>query len=170
MAELEQTKRMTWIQSVLARYEGPLTGYAARITGNADSARDVVQEVFLRLCKQEQGELNGRLAPWLYAVCRNHALDVVRSSGRVKPIGESDRIDSDDRDPATLVETREGSTRIAVLLTRLPDNQQDVIHLRFRHGLSYKEIAEVTKLSVSNVGYLIHTGLASIRDGLGVEG
>ena len=168
MAKLEQAKRLTWIQSVLEQYEGPLTGYAARITGNADSARDVVQEVFLRLCRQEQAELNGRLAPWLYAVCRNHALDVVRKNGRVKPLGETDRMDAADRDPATVVEAREGSGRIAELIQRLPDNQQDVIHLRFQHGLSYKEIAEVTKLSVSNVGYLMHTGLKALRDALHV--
>ena len=170
MAEVEQAKRLTWIRSVLAQYEGPLTGYAARITGDADSARDVVQEVFLRLCRQEQAELNGRIAPWLYAVCRNHALDVVRKNGRVNPLGETERIDAGDRDPATVVETREGTGRIAEMLTRLPDNQQDVIRLRFQHGLSYKEIAEVTKLSVSNVGYLMHTGLKALREELEVQG
>ncbi len=168
MADVEQAKRLTWIRSVLAQYEGPLTGYAARITGDADSARDVVQEVFLRLCRQDRAELNGRVAPWLYAVCRNHALDVVRKCGRVKSLGETDRIYGDDRDPATVVESREGAGRIAEMLTHLPDNQQDVIHLRFQHGLSYKEIAEVTKLSVSNVGYLMHTGLKAIRDALHV--
>lgn len=166
MAELEQAKRLTWIRSVLAQYEGPLTGYAARITGDADSARDVVQEVFLRLCGQEHAELNGRIAPWLYTVCRNRALDVVRKTGRVKSLGETERIDANDRDPATVVESREGSGRIAAVLTRLPEDQQDVIHLRFQHGLSYKEIAGVTKLSVSNVGYLMHTGLKAIRDAL----
>lgn len=168
MAELGQATRLTWIQSALTQYEGPLTGYAARITGNADSARDVVQEVFLRLCKQDRGELNGRLAPWLYAVCRNHALDVVRKNGRVKSIGDTADIDASDRDPATEAESREGTGRIVEMLTHLSDNQQDVIRLRFQHGLSYKEIAEVTKLNVSNVGYLIHTGLAAIRNGLKV--
>jgi RNA polymerase sigma-70 factor (ECF subfamily) len=38
-----------------------------------------------------------------------------------------------------------------------------VIRLKFQHGLSYKQIAQVTTLSVSNVGFLIHTGLKILR-------
>ncbi|HVW37914.1 MAG TPA: sigma factor, partial [Pirellulales bacterium] len=59
-----------WLRSVVARYEGPLVRYAARITGDAERARDVVQDTFLRLCEQDRAELDGRLAQWLYTVCR----------------------------------------------------------------------------------------------------
>ena len=171
MAEVEPTTRLTWIRSVLEQYEGPLTGYAARITGNAESAKDVVQDVFLRLCKQEPAGLNSRLVPWLYTVCRNRALDVLRKNGRVQSLddAEDDRLDASDRDPAEDVESREGTGRITEVLAQLADNQQDVIRLRFQHGLSYKEIAEVTKLSVSNVGYLIHNALMAIREKLNVD-
>ena len=48
-------------------------------------------------------------------------------------------------------------------LGRLPENQQECIRLKFQNGLSYKEISEVTKLSVSNVGFLIHSGIKTIR-------
>ena len=48
----------------------------------------------------------------------------------------------------------------------LPANQQEVIRLKFQHGLSYKQIAEVTQLSVSNVGFLIHAGLKTLRQRL----
>ena len=41
-----------------------------------------------------------------------------------------------------------------------------MIRLKFQHGLSYKQIAEVTQLSVSNVGFLIHTGLKALRERL----
>ena len=43
-----------WIRSAVARYEGPLTLYAARRLGDADRARDVVQDTFLKLCRQER--------------------------------------------------------------------------------------------------------------------
>jgi RNA polymerase sigma-70 factor (ECF subfamily) len=51
----------------------------------------------------------------------------------------------------------------------LPDNQQEVVRLKFQNGLSYREISCITKLSVSNVGYLIHTAIQKIRAELQVE-
>jgi len=55
-------------------------------------------------------------------------------------------------------------------LGELSANQQEVIRLKFQAGLSYKEIARVTDLSVSNVGFLIHTGLKKLRERLGSDG
>lgn len=69
----------------------------------------------------------------------------------------------DEGDPARIAERREGAARVSVLLAELPSNQQEVIRLRFQNGLSYKQIAEVTSLSVSNVGFLIHTAIATLR-------
>ena len=42
-----------WIREAVARFEGPLALYATRLLGDAESARDVVQDTFLRLCSQE---------------------------------------------------------------------------------------------------------------------
>src|SRR5262245_4168788 len=67
-----------WMSSALERFEGRLLRYAQRIVGDSDEARDVVQDTFLKLCRQNPAELNGRLAQWLYTVCRNRALDVRR--------------------------------------------------------------------------------------------
>ena len=48
-------------------------------------------------------------------------------------------------------------------LDDLPANQQEVIRLKFQNDLSYREISRITKLSESNVGFLIHTGLKTLR-------
>ena len=61
------------------------------------------------------------------------------------------------------VEKRETIGEIFRLLEELPKNQREVVCLKFQCDLSYKEISEVTKLSVSNVGFLIHTALKTIR-------
>ena len=50
-----------------------------------------------------------------------------------------------------------------MMLAGLPDNQQEVVRLKFQDGLSYKEIAGVTGLTVSNVGFLIHTAIHTLR-------
>ena len=49
------------------------------------------------------------------------------------------------------------------LIDRLPPNQQEVVRLKFQNGFSYKEISRITTLSVTNVGFLIHTAVARLR-------
>ena len=67
-------------------------------------------------------------------------------------------------------EQQETSQHVLKLLERLPENQQEVVRLKFQAGLSYREISGVTQLSVSNVGYLLHTALATLRKQLTAEG
>ncbi|MEM9420291.1 MAG: sigma-70 family RNA polymerase sigma factor, partial [Planctomycetota bacterium] len=56
-------------------------------------------------------------------------------------------------------------THAAVLrrLAALPDPQQEVVRLKFQADLSYKQIAEVTGLTVSHVGVLLHQALKTLR-------
>ena len=77
-----------WIRAAVARFEGPLTLYAARLLGDADRARDVVQDTFLKLCRQDAREIRDRLAEWLFTVCRNRALDVLRKEGRMTRLSD----------------------------------------------------------------------------------
>ena len=77
------TDRREWVLAALDQYEGRLLRYAQRLLGNLDEARDVVQFVFLRLCNQLPDQIDDRLAQWLYTVCRNRALDVLRGRGGV---------------------------------------------------------------------------------------
>jgi DNA-directed RNA polymerase specialized sigma subunit, sigma24 homolog len=50
-----------------------------------------------------------------------------------------------------------------MVVQTLPKNQREVIYLKFQCDLSYKEISDITKLSVTNVGFLIHTAVRNIR-------
>ena len=49
------------------------------------------------------------------------------------------------------------------LLDGLPANQQEVIRLKFQHGFSYREISQISGHSVTNVGFLIHSGMKTLR-------
>lgn len=71
---------------------------------------------------------------------------------------------SDAPDPQAAMEQSESTAEMIQMLERLPENQREAITLKFGHGLSYKEIAEITGHSVSNVGVLIHTGLKTVRE------
>ena len=149
-----------WIEPVLARYERPLLQYAASIAG--DGAPDVVQDTFLRLA--ENGPLDSaHVAPWLFTVCRNRALDCRRKERKNLPMNPEIEEISLDPGPDAQLETKEASLILQRLLTRLPDNQREIVRLRFQCDLSYKEISAVTRLGESNVGFLLHTAIKTLR-------
>lgn len=163
--------RAEWIGAALAEFERPLLRYAQRITRDPDRARDVVQETFLRLCREQPANLDGHLAEWLFTVCRNKALDVQRKEQRMTTtLAETGVIERESPDPPphAAAADRDASDRILEILDTLPTNQQECIRLKFQGALSYREIAGVTGLSVSNVGFLIHMGLKAIRQQMGV--
>lgn len=68
-----------------------------------------------------------------------------------------------DADPVERAARVESAARVRAALEHLPQRQQEVVSLRFQAELSYKDIAEVTGLSVTNVGYLIHTAVQALR-------
>jgi RNA polymerase sigma factor (sigma-70 family) len=157
------TSEQDRILEAVARFQRPLVSYAVGLIGDVDRARDVVQETFLRLCKQEPLS-EEHLAPWLFRVCRNLSVDLMRKERRMTSIESVDREAASGA--AEVVELRKDTSTILAMLDRLPKNQQEVLRLKFLHELSYKEISAITELSISNVGYLIHVGLKAIRERL----
>jgi RNA polymerase sigma-70 factor (ECF subfamily) len=161
-----------YVTALVARYEGPLILYAQRLLrGDLGRARDVVQETFLKLCREireDRSQVEGHEPAWLYTVCRRAALDVARKERRMSLIEEQTAAVLPDPgpDPAGAVERTESATEVLRMLERLPENQREAIVLKFGHGLSYKEIAAVTGHTVSNVGFLIHAGLKAVRQRL----
>jgi RNA polymerase sigma-70 factor (ECF subfamily) len=152
------------VLDALGRYEGPLLRYAVRLLGDTETARDVVQDCFLRLC--QQGALDGHVQEWLFTVCRRRAIDHLRRNGRMRRL--------DDREPAVemddAVARRDEQATLMGLVHRLPARQQEVLLLKFQEGLSYKQISAITRTSVGNVGYLLHHALRTLRSQLASTG
>ena len=159
--------RASWIRAAISCHEQALLRYALRITKNPETARDVVQDTFFRLCEAEKESVEGHVAAWLYRVCRNRALDVCRKEKPMRQAGDNfTSTPSGEPSPQALLEKRQSMGRVLGLLDALPDKQQEVIRLKFQHGLSYREISEVTGHSMSYVGNLIHHGVKALREQL----
>lgn len=154
-----------WLSLVFRENEVPLMGYTTHLMGDADRAGDVVQDAFVRLCRQPRDQIEGRVRQWLYTVCRNRALDILKKEKRMKTLDDAHASNQESRDvdPQTQAQRRESAAKAGSLMESLPNHQREVIRLKVHSGLSYREISELTGLSVSNVGYLLHTGLKSIR-------
>ena len=155
-----------FLERTIADQQGPLTRYATRLlAGDADRARDVVQDTFVKLMAQAPEAVDGHAVEWLFTVCRHRALDVLRKEGRMKRFaeGEVERVTTTDPWPGRELEAAETHAALLKMIEHLPPNQQEVVRLKFQNGFSYKEISRITALSVSNVGFLIHTAVARLR-------
>jgi RNA polymerase sigma factor (sigma-70 family) len=155
-----------FFSETLQRYEKPLVRYAQNLVGQLDDARDIVQDVFLKLSQQMNTVQPERLAPWLFTVCRNRATDHLRKHRRLVAT-ENDTLDQEPsaaEAPGSELEHQENAATLKELLARLPEKQREAIHLKFIAGLSYKEISEAMKTSVGNVGYLIHHGIQAMKE------
>ncbi|MEO0018872.1 MAG: hypothetical protein RLZZ522_2155 [Verrucomicrobiota bacterium] len=155
-----------FIERVMAEFESPLIGYANTILHDLDRARDVVQDTFIRLCQQDLAKIRDNLKSWLFTVCRNRALDLLRKDKNLQPLDEIrwQRLAGPDPPPDEHCDRDECIAAVMKYLDRLSANQREVILLKFHQGLSYQEITAVTGLTSGNIGFLIHTGLKRLRE------
>jgi len=123
-------------------------------------------QAFLRLIAQDRLKVAPHLTEWLYTVCRNQAIDVRRKQRRMEFLNDADAdsATSSAPDPGARAEIDDSMSHVLRSLRQLPRNQQECIRLKFQGGLSYKQISDVTNLTVTNVGFLIHRGIKSIRE------
>jgi len=69
-------------------------------------------------------------------------------------------------DASKIAESAEQSSKLSTLVQSLTPRQQEVIRLRLQADLSYREIAEITGMTVSNVGFHLHAAVRSLRDSM----
>ena len=156
----------SFVSAAVARHQAPLLRYATRLLhGDADRAQDVVQDTFVRLMAQPPSQVDGHVAEWLFTVCRNRATDLLRKEGRMSFFieGQAERLVGSEPRPGSGLERTEQHAAVLQLIDRLPPNQQEVVRLKFQNGFSYQEISRITSLSVTNVGFILHTAIKSLR-------
>jgi RNA polymerase sigma factor (sigma-70 family) len=109
---------------------------------------------------------------WLYTVCRRRALDLLRKENRMKTLADGQAAVCECPMPSqgAALEQAETENQLLALVNQLPENQQEVVRLKFQDDLSYRDIAEVTGLSVSNVGFLLHVAVKRLREQMAVSG
>ena len=164
MKRPELSDKQQWLLSVLAEYEGRLTRFAARMLGDVEAARDVVQHAFLKLCDRSPEEVGDRTGQWLFTVCRNRAVDTLRSRRQTVSLDTAGvgRF-SKEPDPAAVAERQDLYLRLSGLVTQLPPAQRETVDL-WSEGFSYRQIAEITDRSEGNVRVLVHRALKTLRE------
>jgi RNA polymerase sigma-70 factor (ECF subfamily) len=139
-----------------------LLRFATTIVG-ATAALDVVQDTFVELCTADRERVEGHLAAWLFTVCRNRAISARRKTARLRPPEEADVDAMPGSEPTRKLETKDEARNVVAALAGLAERDREVVSLRFAGDLSYKEIADVTGLTVSHVGVILHHAIRSVR-------
>ena len=157
-----------WLAQMFSRWELPLLNYSWRLMrGDHSAAQDVVQEAFVKLCGQPWPEIEPHATAWLYRICRNSAIDFNRRRGRMNSTKSSSDVsevlDRRSPPPEEHAEKMEQLDRVRSEIVGLPEQQQEILRLRLHDNLSYKQIAAVTGLTVTNVGYHLHQAIATLR-------
>jgi RNA polymerase sigma-70 factor (ECF subfamily) len=152
-----------WVVAAARRFERPLLAYVRRLLGDEGRGHDVVQEAFLKLCRQSRTDVEPRLGPWLFTVCRRHVVDILRKENRMTALTDTAEPPTPRTGPAEVAETTDLSRAVLARLAGFPPTQQEAVRLKFLQQFSYREIAEVMGLSESHVGVLIHTALKKLR-------
>jgi RNA polymerase sigma-70 factor (ECF subfamily) len=146
------------------RHQASLLGFATSILGDPDRAQDVVQEVFMQVMRRPKQILAVDSVPsWLLRVVRNRAIDEFRRSVRNRKAlqkiatrpgrpSDADRADggAEGADDRELVRRE---------IASLAPMHREVVVLKIDHEKSYREIARITGISVSNVGYRLHEAM-----------
>lgn len=159
------TEPNPWWRVVFDQHESRLIAYAKRLTGNVERAKDIVQEAFLRLLQEERAVVESHVVAWLYTVCRNLAIDLLRKESRMTVLDDKHWRQTAVQDPKAdqQIESHETNHSLLAFIESLPEQQQEVLRLKFNGGLSYRQIAAILSVSESNVGFLLSTALKTIR-------
>lgn len=129
-----------------------LYAYLLRMTGETQSALDLVQESFTRYLARYGNQDGNR--PLLYTIARNAALDAIRQR---KANGcEVENCEDPGHNPEQLVMNRQAFEHMLKAIGQLAVPDRELISLVAGAGLTYREISDILKISEANVKVRVH--------------
>lgn len=141
--------------------------FAFRLLGSSEEAKDVVQDVFIRVWNgRDQMATIDNMEAWCMRITRNLSLDKIRARQRkaTDPIADNFDIKQDTQTPYEAAENKESMQRINQLIASLPEKQRQVMHLRDIEGYSYNEICEILELDMNQVKVNLFRARNAVRE------
>jgi RNA polymerase sigma-70 factor (ECF subfamily) len=141
------------LAELVRRYQRPLVAYLARIVNDAERARDLAQETFIRIARHAGSyRTSARFATWLFHIGRNVARDELRARRRrVSVAGDDEAADIEGAVGAGFYGRLEMREAILRALEELSPRDRALVLLRDMEGLSYEEVAEQVGLPLGTV-------------------
>ncbi len=152
-------------EAIFRRYETRLVAYAARYINSLDLAKDICQEVFLKLIAKPPASLiYNNLGPWLFKVTRNLAIDKQRRrkfeiTGNDTGLPEAREYNN----PLQTLSDLNDAEIIRELVNNLPDELRNVVELRIDGGVAFKDIAEILNIPQGTALWRMHHSVKILR-------
>ena len=160
------------LEILMKRYGAMLRSVAGRILPIDQDVTDVVEEVFLGIWNQASNFdiSKGRAIGWIITMTRRRAIDRVRRRQAYDRAEMRFRISSDtgtqhlaSEDVEEQAAGADTAATFAALIAKLPEAQQQVVHLAFYQGLSQREIAKKTGIPLGTVKTRLELGVKKLR-------
>jgi RNA polymerase sigma-70 factor (ECF subfamily) len=143
--------------------------FALRMVGNDDDAKDIVQEVLIRVWNgREQLHTIENMEAWCMRITKNLSLDKLRANQRkgTESLEKSFHIQVTDKTPDVKTELGESMQHVSQLIAALPEKQRQVIHLRDVEGYTYNEICEIMEIDMNQVKVNLFRARNSVKEKL----
>ena len=150
------------------RYRAWVVALACRFTRDEDAALDVLQETFLYFLRKFPGfRLTANFKTFLYPAVRNLSIAARRKAERYQATtAEIERLE---QVPAPEPPTGKASDTLTAVLAQLPEEQREVLLLRFADGLSLAEVAAAMDIPLGTVKSRLHNALQTLRQAPGTK-
>ncbi|MBR2379608.1 MAG: sigma-70 family RNA polymerase sigma factor [Paraprevotella sp.] len=158
---------------LLERYQEKLFSYILFVVRNQDAADDIFQDTFMKaIVTIQQGRYveNGKFQAWLTRIAHNLIIDYFRQNKNENCVSNDDveyDLFNDMKLSEANVETKMVHEQVLddvkMLIEHLPQNQKEVVFMRYYQGLSFKEIAEVTGVSINTALGRMRYALLNLR-------
>lgn len=138
---------------LVVRYQRPIYNAAFWVLRRAEDARDVTQDVFLRVAERlDEYDGQHKFFSWIYRIAVNEALNLLRRNGREEALDDDiDLPAADSANPERQVGDAELARRVQGAMMRLPVNDRAVLTLRHFSECSYEEIGQILELDEKTV-------------------
>ena len=163
--------------ALYARHKGGVYRYLVRHCGNAGTADELFQDVWMNVIRVRASYApTAKFTTWLYRIAHNRLIDHWRATGRVELVSAGVDDDDDPLDaipgprndePDVRAGAREIGARIKQALAALPAAQREAFLLHQEGGLELSEIAELTGAGIETVKSRIRYAQAKLRAELG---
>ncbi len=161
MQAKDYTSRVLPLSSKLLRFAGCMLK-------DGEEARDVVQEVLLKLWeKRDVLDRIANLEAYAMQVTRNRCIDRIRGNRTLPMNREAERsLASRLEEPHDRTEWTDTSHAVLKLIDRLPEQQKSVVYLRDVEQMEYEEIATITGLEINNLRVCLSRARKQVKDEL----
>ena len=144
---------------LLSRNQSKLFSYIMFVVRDHEKANDVFQETFIKvITKLQEGKYvpSGKFAAWLMRIAHNIIIDSYRTAKAEQIIDTNEDNDLTilgskflDANIEDIFINEQVFCDVKKMMNMLPDNQREVIFMRFFQQMSFKEIAETTNVSIN---------------------